>query len=99
MAMKINKSEVEHVARLARLEIAESEKDTFSEQMSQILKFMDQLGTVDTEGIPQTTTVREQTNVFRDDVPHPCLSVEQATLNAPQTEDGFFEVPRILGDR
>jgi aspartyl-tRNA(Asn)/glutamyl-tRNA(Gln) amidotransferase subunit C len=97
--MKINKSEVEHVARLARLEIAESEKDPFSEQLSQILKYMDQLGTVNTEGIPQTATVREQTNVFQEDTPHPCLSVEQATANAPQTEDGFFVVPRILTDR
>ena len=97
--MKIDKSEVEHVARLARLEIGESEKDPFSEQLSQILKYMDQLGVVDTEGIPQTATVREQTNVFQDDVPHSCLSTEQATANAPQTEDGFFLVPRILTDR
>jgi len=97
--MKINKSEVEHVARLARLEIAESEKDPFSAQLSQILKYMDQLGTVNTEGIPQTATVREQTNVFQDDILHPCLSAEQATANAPQTEDGFFVMPRILTDR
>ena len=97
--MKIDKSEVEHVARLARLDVAESEKDSFSEQLSQILKFMDQLGTVDTQGIPQTATVLEQTNVFRDDVPHTCLPVEEATANAPHTEDGFFLVPKILTDR
>ncbi|UCE63484.1 MAG: Asp-tRNA(Asn)/Glu-tRNA(Gln) amidotransferase subunit GatC [Nitrospirota bacterium] len=97
--MKIDKSEVEHVARLARLEIGESEKDPFSEQLSQILKYMDQLGALNTEGVPQTATVREQTNVFQEDVPHPCLSTEQATANAPQTEEGFFLVPRILNDR
>ena len=97
--MKINRSEVEHVARLARLEIGESEKDPFSEQLSQILIYMDQLGAVNTEGIPQTATVREQTNFFQDDLPHPCLSVEQATANAPQSEAGFFIVPRILTDK
>ena len=97
--MKINKSEVEHVARLARLEIAEGEKEPFSEQLSQILKYMDQLAAVDTEGIPQTATVREQTNVFEEDAPQTCLSTEQATANAPQTENGFFLVPRILTDR
>ena len=97
--MKINKSEVEQVARLARLEIGESEKGPFSEQLSQILKYMDQLGSVNTAGIPQTATVREQTNVFREDVSHPCLSTEQATTNAPHTEDGFFLVHRILTDR
>ena len=97
--MKIRKDEVEHVARLARLDIAENEKDSFSEQLSQILKFMDQLGTVDTEGVPQTATVLDQTNVFRDDVPRTSLSVEQATANAPQSEEGFFIVPKILSDR
>lgn len=97
--MKISKTEVEHVARLARLDIAENEKDSFSEQLSQILKFMDQLGAVDTQGIPETATVLDQTNVFRDDVPRACLPVEAATTNAPQTEEGFFIVPKILNDR
>lgn len=97
--MKIDKAEVDHVARLARLKIAENEKDSFSEQLSQILKFMEQLGVVDTRGVPQTSTVREQTNVFRDDLPRPCLPVEKATANAPQTEDGFFIVPKILNDQ
>lgn len=97
--MKINKTEVEHVAKLARLEIGESEKDSFSEQLSQILKYMDQLGSVNTKGIPQTATVREQTNVFQDDVPRASLTAEQATASAPQTKDGFFLVPRILVNR
>ena len=96
--MKINKTEVEHVARLARLELAESDKEPFSEQLSQILIFMDQLKSVNTEHTPHTTTVTEQTNVFRDDVPQPCLSVEEATKNAPQEEEGFFVVPKIISD-
>ena len=97
--MKINKSEVEHVARLARLAISEGEKESFSEQLSQILKFMDQLGSVETEGVPQTATVIDQTNVFRDDVPQPCLSAEAATGNAPKTDGEFFVVPKILTER
>ena len=97
--MEISQGEVEHVAQLARLKIAESEKDMFSQQLSHILTFMEQLGKVETEGIPQTATVVDQTNVFRDDSPQPCLTVEQATANAPETENGFFLVPKILGKR
>ena len=60
---------------------------------------IDELIILNTEGIPQTATVREQTNVFEDDVPRPCLSADEATANAPQSEEGFFLVPRILTDR
>ena len=97
--MKINKTEVEHVGRLARLAISEGEKESFSDQLSQILKFMDQLGSVETQGVPQTASVIDQTNGFRDDIPQPCLSAETATNNAPQTDGEFFIVPKILTER
>ena len=96
--MKIDKTEVEHVGRLARLAISEGEKESFSDQLSEILKFMDQLGSVETEGVPQTATVIDQTNGFRDDIPQSCLSAEAATSNAPQTDGEFFIVPKILSE-
>ena len=97
--MKISKEEVEHIATLARLNVGEGEKEVFSEQLSQILTFVNQLREVDTEGIPQTATTSTQANVLREDVTSPCLSVEKATSNAPQTDEGFFVVPKIIGDR
>ena len=97
--MEISQSEIEHVAHLARLEIAEGEKEVFSEQLSHILTFMDQISKVDTEGVAQTSTVLDQSNVYRNDSPLPSLSVEQATANAPDADDGFFLVPKILGNR
>ncbi|GJL65890.1 MAG: aspartyl/glutamyl-tRNA(Asn/Gln) amidotransferase subunit C [Nitrospirales bacterium] len=97
--MKISREEVEHIALLARLNIAEGEKELMSEQLSQILTFVNQLGDVDTEGIPLTATTSQQSNVLRDDVHVPSLTDEQATANAPQSEDGFLVVPKIIADR
>ncbi|WP_447971705.1 Asp-tRNA(Asn)/Glu-tRNA(Gln) amidotransferase subunit GatC [Nitrospira sp. M1] len=97
--MKISQEEVEHIALLARLNIPESEKELFSSQLSHILTFVDQLRDVDTDGIPLTATTSQQANVLRDDVQRESLTDEQATANAPQAEDGFFVVPKIIADR
>ena len=97
--MKINKEEVEKVAKLARLEITDAEKTAFSEQLSSILSYVEQLRGLDTEGVEPTATVLEQTSVFRDDVVQPSLTGEQALGNAPEQSDGYFVVPRILEER
>jgi aspartyl-tRNA(Asn)/glutamyl-tRNA(Gln) amidotransferase subunit C len=97
--MQITKEQVEHVAKLARLAITESEKEAFSRQLSAILTYMEQLNRFDTTGIEPTATVLAQTNVFRDDAVRPSLPVESALANAPEREGGFFVVPKILGDR
>lgn len=97
--MEISKEEVEHVAKLARLEFTEAEKEAFSKQLSAILTYMEQLKALDTEGVEPTATVLEQTNVFRQDKTRPSLPVEKAMANAPEQADGFFQVPRILEDR
>lgn len=97
--MDISRQEVEHVAGLARLELTDDEKLTFTRQLSSILTYMDQLKTVDTTGIEPTATVLPVTNVFREDEVQPSLSQEQALANAPDQSGGFFRVPRILEDR
>lgn len=97
--MEISKEEVEQVARLARLEISDAEREAFSQQLSAILTYMEQLKRLDTEGVDPTATVLAQTNVFRDDVVCPSLPAEQALANAPEQTEGFFSVPKILEDR
>ena len=97
--MQITKEEVEHVAKLARLEISEAEKETFGRQLSAILTYVEKLNTLDTTGVEPTATVLEQTNVFRDDTLRPSLPMEAALANAPEQEAGFFCVPRIIQDR
>ena len=97
--MRITKEEVEHVAKLARLEITEGERDAFSQQLSSILTYMEKLNSVNTDGVEPTATVLGQTNVFREDKVRPCLPVERALANAPESEAGHFRVPKIIEDR
>lgn len=94
---KISHEEVEHIARLAKLDLTEPEKTLFEEQLSQILTFVGQLDEVSTEGIPPTASVAEQESVLRDDLPRAGLSPEQALSNAPEASGGFFVVPKIIG--
>src|SRR6266540_4214799 len=107
--MEIRKEQVEHVAKLARLEVSEDEKAMFARQLSAILTYMDQLKEVDTEevdteevdteGVEPTATVLPTENVFREDAVKPSLTQERALANAPDQADGFFRVPKILEDR
>lgn len=97
--MDISHKEVEHVAKLARLEVSEEEKVLFARQLSAILSYMDQLKELDTTGVEPTATVLPAANVFREDEVRPSLPREQALANAPEQVDGFFRVPKILEDR
>ncbi|WP_447973211.1 Asp-tRNA(Asn)/Glu-tRNA(Gln) amidotransferase subunit GatC [Nitrospira sp. Kam-Ns4a] len=97
--MEISQDEVERVAKLARLEITEAEKETFSRQLSSILTYVETLKAIDTEGVEPTATVLGQVNVFREDEARPGLPAEQALANAPEAGDGFFVVPKILEER
>jgi len=94
--MKISKQEVEHVARLARLELAESEKDKLIDQLSNILTYVETLNELETKGVEPTSHVLDIKNVMRDDVSAPSLSQEQALANAPEKAAGHFKVPKII---
>ena len=95
--MKVDRSQVEHVARLARIALSEHEKDTYSEQLSTILDFFDRLKEVDTEGVEPTSHVLEITNIFDKDEVRESFDREEILKNAPDSHDGFFRVPKILG--
>lgn len=92
----ITQQEVEHVARLARLDLTETEKPMFAEQLDHILSYVDQLQGVSTEGVPLMASVAQEKPVLREDIPGECLSVEKALANAPESHEGFFVVPKIL---
>jgi len=93
----ISHKEVEHVAKLAKLNLTEVEKTLFGEQLSQILTFVEQLQEVSTEGIPPTASVADQESWLREDLPRGGLTQEQALSNAPEASEGFFVVPKIIG--
>lgn len=97
--MQITKQEVEKVAKLARLELTEAEKEAFTKQLTDILSYVETLKRYDTDGVEPTATVLGPVNVFRDDEVRPSLPVERALANAPEQSDGFFVVPKILEER
>ncbi len=96
MANKISKKDVEHVALLARLELSSEEKETFTEQLGQILEHAAKIQKLNTDKIPPTAHIAPLNNVLRDDKTDKCLSNEEALSNAPKQEDGGFVVPKIV---
>jgi aspartyl-tRNA(Asn)/glutamyl-tRNA(Gln) amidotransferase subunit C len=89
----ISRDEVLHVARLARLELAEDELDRFAEQLNAILEAVGKVGELDLDGVEPTAHPLDLVNVWVEDEPRPPLSVDEALANAPDREDGFFRVP------
>ncbi|WP_010529622.1 Asp-tRNA(Asn)/Glu-tRNA(Gln) amidotransferase subunit GatC [Lentibacillus jeotgali] len=92
----ISKDEVKHVANLARLAITEEEADMFTDQLSSIIEYAEQLNELDTEHIEPTTHVLDLKNVMRKDEPKEWISRDEALKNAPDKQDGYFRVPSIL---
>lgn len=94
--MSITVKDVQHVAKLARLQLSPEEEATFTEQMNAILQYAEKLNELDTEHVKPTTHVLQVSNVMREDVVRESLSQEEALLNAPEDEDGHFKVPAVL---
>ncbi len=92
----ISEEEVRHISMLARLKPSDEEVHRFSEQLSAILAYMEQLNEVDTADVPPTAHALPVHNIFREDQPGSTLSPDQALANAPQRDGSFFAVPKVL---
>ena len=93
---EITKEQVRHVALLARLSLSEEEIEHFTADLQSILRHVDKLNELNTEGIEPTSHALKLANVFREDVVKESLSNEMTLANAPDSEDGYFKVPAIL---
>ena len=89
-------AEVEHIADLARLDLTAEEKERFRQQLSAILDYAARLQTLDTSGIPPTSSVLPPRSALRPDLPAPGLSTDQVLLNAPRVEANQFRVPPVM---
>jgi aspartyl-tRNA(Asn)/glutamyl-tRNA(Gln) amidotransferase subunit C len=94
--MKLTRAEIEHVAWLARLELADEEKDRLTDQLNEIMVHFETLQQLDTEGVEPTSHSIPVQNVFRVDASGPSLSADSATSNAPESRDGYFVVPQVV---
>ena len=89
----IDREQVLHVARLARLELTEEEIGRMTDELSGILGHIEKIGELDLEGVPPTSHVVEVTNALREDEPRPSWPREVMLAAAPAVRDGGFEVP------
>ena len=94
--MKLSTQDVEYVAKLARLEVTDGEKEKFTAQLNDILLYIDQLNELDTTGVEPMTHAIAVTNAFREDKVMDSLGTEGALANAPDTRGDFFRVPKVI---
>jgi aspartyl-tRNA(Asn)/glutamyl-tRNA(Gln) amidotransferase subunit C len=93
MDSMIDRQQVLHVARLARLELSDEEVDRMAGELSGILEHVDAISALDLDEVEPTTHVVALENVLRADEPIPSLPRERALENAPDPADGAFRVP------
>jgi len=96
--MPLDRAAVDHVARLARLDLSEDERARMQAELTQILGHAEKIQELDLDGIPPTSHSVPLSNVLRPDEVTPSLPVDEALANAPEAEDGRFRVPRIIED-
>ena len=89
----IDREQVLHVARLARLELSEDEVGRMTGELSAILDHIEKISALDLDGVPPTSHVVDVPNALRPDVPRPCLPREVVLASAPAVEDEGFSVP------
>ena len=94
----IERKDVEHVARLARLALTDAELERVREQLNGILAYIEKLNELDTRDVEPPSHAVPLVNVMRDDESGPCLPREEALANAPDRAGEFFRVPRIIED-
>jgi aspartyl-tRNA(Asn)/glutamyl-tRNA(Gln) amidotransferase subunit C len=94
--MSIERKTVEHVAKLARLQLSPEEADRMQKQLGAILDYVDQLGKVDIAGLEPLVQAVDTHNVMREDAPAGSLPRAAALQNAPEKTGDFFVVPKVV---
>ena len=94
--MAIDRKTVEHVAKLARLQLSPEELDRYGKQLAAILDYIAKLEKLDVQGLEPLAHAVDTENVFREDVPRPSLPRDAALQNAPEKNGDFFIVPKIV---
>ena len=88
--------DIEHLAKLARLKLTDTEKELFSKQMGTVIKYIEKLSELDTKNVEPTAHVLGLNNVFRDDAVKKPLTVQDPINDSPAHSKGHYEVPKII---
>ena len=89
----IDRAQVLHVARLARLELTEDEVERMAAELSKVLDHIEKISALDLDGVPPDHARRRRANALRPDEPRPCLPRDVVLEQAPAVADGGFLVP------
>ena len=98
MPDRLTRTDVDRIATLARLELSDTEKDLFVQQLSHVLEYAEQIQRIDTTGVEPTSQVLSWMPAERSDEPSPGLSNSETLANAPDASPrtGLFRVPRVI---
>ena len=94
--MALSEKDVQYVAKLARLEVTDQETAKYTQQLANILEYVEQLNKLDTSKVEPLTHPLDVKNVFRTDELKPSLTQAEVLSNAPEPQSGHFKVPKIM---
>ena len=94
--MALSEKDVQYVAKLARLEVTNEEVAKYTQQLANILQYVEQLNQLDTSNVEPLTHPLDMKNVFLEDVVVPSLTQQEVLSNAPEPQSGHFKVPKIM---
>jgi aspartyl-tRNA(Asn)/glutamyl-tRNA(Gln) amidotransferase subunit C len=94
--MSIDRPIIEKTAKLANLELSDTEKDEFTHQISDILDYVEKINQLDTSKVTATDHIADLKNVFREDKVQQSIDLSEITKMSPQFEDNHFVVPKII---
>lgn len=94
--MSLSQKEVEHIARLARLELTDEQKTLYRQQLSAILDYIAKLNELDTQEVPPTAGGGLTQMPLRPDKTRPSLPTDMLLKNAPEAEDDQFKIPPVF---
>lgn len=94
--MKITTENIEHIARLTKLEISDKDKENFTKDMNVIIEYLEIIKELDLKDVKPTVHVLPITNVYREDVVIPSLDRELVLANAKSSGEGCFKVAKVV---
>lgn len=95
--MSVTTKDVAYIAELARLRFTGEEQEKMTRELNMILHYVEKLNEIDTEGVEPLSGIHDPVNVLRADVEHTPLTNAEALKNAPDRQDRFFKVPKVIG--
>jgi aspartyl-tRNA(Asn)/glutamyl-tRNA(Gln) amidotransferase subunit C len=95
--MSVTAKDVTYIAELARLRFSDDEMERMTVELNEILHYIEKLNEVQTEGVEPLSGIHDLSNFLREDEALPSLSQEDVLQNAPDRQDRFFKVPKVIG--